>query len=272
MKGNFSLYIFNIIIALCFFTSCERYVDTFPPVIEFFLINDNDGKNGEVDVDTLSTDLEIRAFFRDESSMLSYTISFEYIGGDDSPGLRVPAYLNQFDTFPVAGAQTEIFRTIRVASGPDSDNSAVAATGDYNVHMDAKDVALNNAQRATIAMEFRNYTPFYKFSEIEQDSTTAQKDVTFPINFILGDLDKNTNSLSMEMFWLLYDPDNIENGGITDSLIQVFPVATPTPGNDSIPYNESFVFPDTGNYELRFKAGDERRNETNANIFIRVDN
>ncbi|KXX68006.1 hypothetical protein AVL50_24435 [Flammeovirga sp. SJP92] len=247
-------------------------MDTFPPVIEYFLINGNDGKNGEVDIDTLSTDLEIRAFFRDESGMLSYTVSFEYIGGDDSPGLRVPAYLNDFDTFPVAGAQTEIFRTIKVVPVPDSDNSHVAGTGEYNVHMDAKDVALNNAQRATIPMEFRNYSPFYKFKDFETDSITGQKEMDFPINFMLADLDKNMNEFSMQMILFIYDPDDIENGGVRDSTLQTFDIRVPIPGEDSLMYTESFVFPDTGNYELRMVVGDERRNTTPANIFIRVDN
>ncbi|WP_156152516.1 hypothetical protein [Flammeovirga sp. OC4] len=272
MKGNFSLYILKIITVLCFFTSCERYVDTEPPVIEYFYINGNDGKSGEVDVDTLSTDLEMRAFFRDENGMLSYTVSFEYLGGDDSPGLRIPNYLNDFDTFPVAGAQTEIFRTIKVASGPDSDNSAVAATGDYNVHLDAKDLALNEAERATIPMEFRNFTPFFKFTDIEKDTVAGQKEVNFPINFILADLDKNMNALSMEMILLIYDPEDIENGGVKDSLLLKFPVRQPISGEDSLVYAESYVFPDTGSYELRMKAEDDRRNETDANIFIRVEN
>lgn len=270
MKRSFSLYIFTIVSMLFVLTSCEKYIDTTPPKIEFYLINENDGSK-EIDVDTLSTELEFRAFFTDESGMLSYTITFES-KDNDVPGLRVPAFLNAYDTFPIAGAQTEILRTIKVVTGPDSENSLVAATGEYSIHMDAKDISLNDAERATIAMEFRNYTPFYKFHDFMTDSVQATKGSDFPINFTLDDLDNNMNEFTMDMYFIVYDPEAVEEGGKIETLIHQFPVDIPSPGEAPKKYEESFVFPDTGLYELRFEAKDDRRNATAAVINITVPN
>ena len=108
--------------------SCEKFIDTEPPKIRSFTVNGDEAGDSPA-VDTLSTDLTIIAYMTDNEGLFSYKLGFNYVGADNSPGLRFPPYLVREDTFPIAGAQTEITKNFRVASAQTT-TSLYAGTGE----------------------------------------------------------------------------------------------------------------------------------------------
>ncbi|AZQ64117.1 hypothetical protein EI427_18370 [Flammeovirga pectinis] len=266
MKSFFSL---NIkIILLLLLSSCEKYVDTVPPVVDWFTINDNDG-SGEVMIDTLYTDLEFRAFFRDVGGMLSYSITYES-KDNDVPGLRVPAFLNTIDTFAIGGAQSETYSKATISGGENSEGYHIAASGLYDIHLDYRDLALNDGSRVTIPMEFRNYAPFFKYQDFEEDSVNGTTTSTFNIRFTLDDLDNNLNACNMTMYSKVYEPDSIETDGIVYDSLLAYTLTPPVPGAGPYIVNETFDFDSVGIYELRMSGFDDKRNITNSIITIGV--
>ncbi|MBB6463733.1 hypothetical protein [Flammeovirga kamogawensis] len=266
MKSFLSL---NIkIIVLLFLSSCEKYVDTVPPVVDWFTINENDG-SGEVMIDTLSTELEYRAYFRDVGGMLSYSITYES-KDNDGPGLRVPAFLNTIDTFAIGGAQSETYTKTTIFGGDNSEGYYVAATGLYDIHLDYRDLALNDGSRVTIPIELRNYAPFFKYQDFEEDSVNGTTTSIFNIRVTVDDLDNNLNACNMIMYSKVYEPDSIETDGIVyDSLLE-YTLTQPVPGAGPYQINETFDFDSVGIYELRLSSSDDKRNITNSIITIGV--
>ncbi|OHX67336.1 hypothetical protein [Flammeovirga pacifica] len=257
-------------IALFFFTavlcSCEAFVDTEPPKIERFTVNGEEAGSEPV-VDTLSTDILIVAYMTDNEGLFSYKLGFDYVGVDNSPGLRFPPYLVREDTFAIAGAQTEISKQFRVASAQTTE-SLYAASGEYEIYMAAKDRSFNNSTTTRFAIEFRNYAPYFKFPDYEKDSIEVKNTETITINAYMDDLDNNMNNCFMLMY-LKIPTDTLESG-FYDSLVNDFMLTPPVPGAGKYDVSEMYNFPDTGQYELRMNGLDQRRNSTLASIYYHV--
>ena len=84
----------------------------------------------------------------------------------------------------------------------------------------------------------------------------------------MDDLDDNMNNCLMLMY--LKIPTDTTTSGFYDSLVNDFMLTPPVPGTGQYDISEMYVFPDTGQYELRFNGLDQRRNNTLASIYYHV--
>ncbi|ANQ50597.2 hypothetical protein MY04_3232 [Flammeovirga sp. MY04] len=258
-------YSFSLLFSILLF-SCEKFIDTEPPMIRSFTVNGDEAGDTPV-VDTLSTDLTIIAYMTDNEGLFSYKLGFDYVGPDNSPGLRFPPYLVREDTFPIAGAQTEITKNFRVASAQTT-TSLYAGTGEYEIYMSAKDRSFNESPLTRFAIDFKNFAPYFKFPEYEKDSLEVKITETLTVNAYMDDLDDNMNNCLMLMY--LKIPTDTTTSGFYDSLVNDFMLIPPVPGTGQFDISEMYVFPDTGQYELRFNGSDQRRNNTLASIYYHV--